>query len=70
MKEGLDVALVKLDAKGRLVIPKKIRSNAGIEIGNMLFVYTFEKLVFLRKAEIDHKPVIKTLRRLKPAQGA
>jgi AbrB family looped-hinge helix DNA binding protein len=65
MKEGLDVALVKLDAKGRLVVPKKIRSKAGIENGDVLFIYVFGKLVFLRKAEVDHKPVIETLRRLK-----
>ena len=64
MKEGLEVALVHLDMKNRLVLPKRIRNKVEIRAGDVLFVYGFEKQVFLKKANIDRKQAIESIRRL------
>ena len=64
MKQELEMALVRLDMKNRLVLPKRIRERVGIRAGDVLFVYSFEKLVFLRKADVDNKPVFEGIRRL------
>ena len=62
MKQGMQTALVRLDRKGRVVLPKRIRDKAGINVSDVLFVYTFEKLVFLGRAEINNKPVREALK--------
>ena len=64
MKHGLETALVHIDRKGRLVLPKRIRNKLGINASDVLFIYTFEKLVFLGRAEIDNKPALESIRRL------
>lgn len=64
MKQETQMALVRLDSKGRIVLPKRIRKKADLNVSDVLFVYAFGKLVFLGRAEIDNKPVLESTRRL------
>jgi len=60
----MEMALARLDNKGRIVIPKKIRDKLGISEKSAVFVYTFEDLVFLRKVDMDKASVLESIRRL------
>ncbi len=60
----MEMAMARLDDKGRLVIPKKLRDSVGISENSAVLVYTFEKLVFVRKVEMDKESVLESIRRL------
>jgi len=61
----MEMALARLDNKGRVVIPKRVRDKLGISEKSAVFVYTFENLVFLRKVDVDKASVHESTRRLK-----
>jgi len=60
----MEMAIARLDDKGRVVIPKRMREKVGIHENSTVFVYTFENLVFLRKVDMDKAPVLESIRRL------
>jgi bifunctional DNA-binding transcriptional regulator/antitoxin component of YhaV-PrlF toxin-antitoxin module len=59
---GNRLALACLDDKGRVCIPKRIRESAGIGKEQPLFIYAFENVIFLRRADIDGSSVLKMVR--------
>ena len=60
----MEIAMVRLDGKGRIVIPKRLRESVGISEKTAVFIYTFESLVFIRKVEGNKKEVLESLSRL------
>lgn len=61
--------MVKMDDKSRVIIPKRVRETAGIAEKCMFFVYAFEDLVFLRKADVDKSSIIRSLEKLKEVEA-
>jgi AbrB family looped-hinge helix DNA binding protein len=60
--EGMQVALVRVDDKCRLVIPKRVRQKAGLSPETAVFVVAFGGLVFLRKADVSMPSIGELLR--------
>ena len=60
----MEMAMARLDDKGRVVIPKRLRDSVGISEKTAVFIYTFENLVFLRKVDVDKESVLESIRRL------
>lgn len=60
----MEMAIVRMDGKGRVLIPKKIRERLGMSVNEVLFVYAFEGLMCMRKASMDSGPVLEDIRRL------
>lgn len=60
----MEMAMARLDSKGRVVIPKRLRDSVGISEKTAVFIYTFESLVFIRKVEADKTSVLESIRRL------
>ncbi len=60
----MEIALIRIDGKNRVTIPKRIREVADLAEKDCCYIYAFENLVLLRKAEIDNKSVIKSLKLL------
>jgi len=60
----MEMAMARLDDKGRVVIPKRLRDRGGIREKSAVFIYTFENLVFLRKVDVDKESVLESIRRL------
>ena len=60
----MEMALARLDSKGRVVIPKRLRDSVGISEKTAVFIYTFESLVFIRKVDMDKASVLESVRRL------
>ena len=60
----MEMAMARLDDKGRLVIPKRLRDSVGISEKTAVFIYTFESLVFIRKVEADKTSVLESISRL------
>jgi AbrB family looped-hinge helix DNA binding protein len=52
-----DTTLVKVSSKGLITLPKKIRSDLGIEDGDYLTISSDKDKIIFRKAriEIDYK---------------
>jgi len=59
----MEMALVRMDEKGRIVIPKRMRKDKG----RNFFIYTFESLIFLREVDNNKAQVIKELKRVEEA---
>ena len=57
------IAIACLDDKGRVCIPKMLRESAGIDVRQPLFIYAFQNVIFLRKADIDESSVLEMVRR-------
>lgn len=60
----MEMAMARLDDKGRLVIPKRLRDSVGISEKTAVFIYTFESLVFIRKVEGEKKGMLESISRL------
>jgi len=60
----MEMAMARLDDKGRVVIPKRLRDSVGISEKTAVFIYTFETLVFIRKVDSDKKSVLESISRL------
>jgi AbrB family looped-hinge helix DNA binding protein len=52
-EDGSQFALVRVDDKCRLVIPKRVRQRSGLRPGTAVFVVAFEGLVFLKLADVS-----------------
>ncbi len=63
--DSMEMAIARLDGKGRVVIPKRIRERIGIKENSAVFVYACESLVFLRKVDMDKESVLESIRRLR-----
>jgi len=61
----MEMAIARLDGKGRVVIPKRVRDSVGMSKKSAVFVYSFESLVFLRKVDVDKASVLESIRRLR-----
>ena len=62
----MNVAIARIDAKARLVIPKRLRQVAGLHPETAVILYGFEEFVFLRKADIgvpSMRELLKNVRR-------
>ena len=55
------MAMVRMDGKGRVLIPKKIREHLGMSVNEVVFVYAFEGLIYMRKAKIEGGPVLENI---------
>ena len=49
----------KLDKFGRIVIPKKVRDNLGLEPGDQLAIEEVERGILLKPADEDSRLVVK-----------
>jgi bifunctional DNA-binding transcriptional regulator/antitoxin component of YhaV-PrlF toxin-antitoxin module len=65
----MEMALVRMDNKFRVVIPKKLRESIGIFKRTSLFVYTFESLIFIRKVEADKAQILESVEKLKSLEA-
>jgi len=65
----METALVRMDDKFRIVIPKRLRKTLGILNSTCLLVYGFEEFIFLRKAEFDRGIISDSLRRIEGFRG-
>lgn len=67
MVSGMTSEVVKVDSKGRVLIPEGVRSAEGLEPGEMLQVVDLGKGVFvLRKLELpSREDVLKTCREVR-----
>jgi len=65
----MEMAMVRMDNKFRVVIPKRLRESIGIFERTSLFVYTFESLIFLRKVETDKARILESVEKLKGLEG-
>jgi len=45
--------LVKISSKGQIVIPMKIRTQLGISEGSVIAIDTTDKMVILKKIDMD-----------------
>jgi bifunctional DNA-binding transcriptional regulator/antitoxin component of YhaV-PrlF toxin-antitoxin module len=52
----MDMCVVRMDTKFRVVIPKRIRSRAGIDKKANFFIYAFDNLLVFRKVVGDDIP--------------
>ncbi len=57
----MEMAIARMDGKGRVVIPKKIRERSGMSVNDVVFVYALEGLVCMRKARLDGGPVLENI---------
>lgn len=57
----MEMAMVRMDGKGRVLIPKKIREHLSMSVNDVVFVYAFEGLIYMRKANIDGGPVLENI---------
>jgi AbrB family looped-hinge helix DNA binding protein len=67
-KEGrrkMEMALVRIDDKFRVVIPKKLRESAGISEKSSMFLYTFEDIVLLRKVDTENGKFLSDIEKLR-----
>ncbi|MBN2331045.1 MAG: hypothetical protein JXC85_04455 [Candidatus Aenigmarchaeota archaeon] len=60
----MEMAMVQMDGKGRVLIPKKMRESLKMGVNVVLFVYAFESVVFMRKVSTDNKSVLESVERL------
>ena len=60
----MEMAMIRMDGKGRVVIPKRLREQLGMAANEVLFAYTFESLLFIRKVSADKKSVIESVEKL------
>jgi bifunctional DNA-binding transcriptional regulator/antitoxin component of YhaV-PrlF toxin-antitoxin module len=65
----MEMAMVKMDDKFRVVIPKRLRESIGIFEKASLFAYTFESLIFIRKVESDKAKILESVKKLKVLEG-
>jgi len=49
----MEVGLTRLDDKGRIVIPKRVREAAGLSRGCAILIYGFGRCVLLNKARLE-----------------
>ena len=61
MKAHVEVAVVKMDGKFRVVIPKRLRERAGISGETNLFVCASGSLIFLKKVDPEKFGVLKNM---------
>jgi len=61
----MEMAMVRMDNKFRVVIPKRLRESIGIFEKTCLFIYTFESLIFLRKVNPDKASVLESIKKLR-----
>lgn len=45
--------LTKISSKGQIVIPMKIRNQLGINEGSVMAIDTTDKMVILKKVDVD-----------------
>ncbi len=45
--------ITKISSKGQIVIPLKIRNQLGIEEGSVIAIDTTDKMVILKKIDVD-----------------
>ena len=64
MIKGNGIALVCLDAKGRVVIPKRLREKACIEAGQSLLIYAFESILVISRTDMGKSCLSDITRRL------
>ncbi len=65
----MEMAMVRMDNKFRVVIPKRLRESIGIFKKTSLFVYTFESLIFIRKVEADKTQILESVEKLKSLEA-
>jgi len=66
----METALVRVDSKFRIVIPKRLRKSVGVLEKTNMYIYAFENFIFLRKADFDKCAIIESIRNLKcPEDG-
>ncbi len=65
----MEMAMVRMDNKFRLVIPKRLRESIGIIKNTSLFVYTFESLIFIRKVESDKTQILESVEKLRSLEA-
>ncbi len=66
-KQKLHMALVSLDNKSRIVIPKKVRDRAGIiEENAHLLMFAFDNMVLLQKTDLNELLVLDRITGLRP----
>jgi len=53
----MEMALVNMDERGRIVIPKRMRKDKG----RHFFIYTFESLIFLREVDNNKTHVLRDI---------
>ena len=61
----MEMAMVRIDDKGRVIIPKRLRENVGLDNRDYCYIYTFESLVFLRKVDLDKGSILESIDKLK-----
>jgi len=64
-RRKMEMALVRMDDKFRVVIPKKLRESAGISEKSSMFLYTFEDIVLLRKVDTENGKFLGGIEKLK-----
>jgi bifunctional DNA-binding transcriptional regulator/antitoxin component of YhaV-PrlF toxin-antitoxin module len=65
----MEVGLTRLDDKGRIVIPKRVRKAAGLFVNCSILIYGFERCVLLNRAGPGPEPPDEPAQALPPGRG-
>jgi bifunctional DNA-binding transcriptional regulator/antitoxin component of YhaV-PrlF toxin-antitoxin module len=57
MPEGMGVAIVRVDEKGRVVIPRVVREAAGLSRNSGLLAFAFGRFVVLSRVDTGLEPL-------------
>jgi len=57
----MEMAMVRMDGKGRVLIPKKIRASLGMNEKEVFLIYAMENVVYMRRANINGGTVLENI---------
>jgi len=64
----MEMGLVRVDDKFRIVIPKRLRDTIGIFGRSILYICAFESMIFLKKSGFDKTSVIDSIKKLSDSE--
>jgi bifunctional DNA-binding transcriptional regulator/antitoxin component of YhaV-PrlF toxin-antitoxin module len=57
----MEMAMVQMDDKNRVLIPKKVREHLGLNKREVFLIYTMENVVYMRRAGKIGGPVLENI---------